>query len=78
MKPFNGHINVEGETLQFTFYDAHTDRRKTFFVSVTRHGQPGTFNMIENDSGKWILVEPVAEWLKPLEGRLANIITQNI
>jgi hypothetical protein len=78
MKPFFGSTEVDGETLEFTFYFTHTIYGEKFFVTVTRYRQAYIFDMMERDSGKWLIVEPVPQWVKPLEEQLASIISRNI
>jgi hypothetical protein len=78
MKPFIGNAELNGETLEFTFYFTHTINGEKFFVTVTRYRQAYIFDMMERDSGKWLIVEPAPQWVKPLEGQLADIISRNI
>ena len=78
MKPFNSTVYVDGETLEFTFYNIHTVKGEKFFVTVTRYTRPYIFDMIKSDSTNWLIIEPAPQWVKPLEGQLANIIAQNV
>jgi hypothetical protein len=78
MKPFNGSTDLDGETLDFTFYHIHTIKGEKFFVTVTRSSQAYIFDMMEKDSGKWLIGKPAPLWVKPLEERLADIISRNI
>jgi len=78
MKPFNGNTELDGENLEFTFYYTHTIDGEKFFVTVTRHMQAYVFDMMERNSGKWLIIEPAPRWVKPLEEQLADIIKSNI
>jgi hypothetical protein len=78
MKPFNGSTDLHGENLEFTFYYTHTIAGEKFFVTVTRYGRAYVFDMMEKDPGKWLIIEPSPQWVKPLEEMLANIIKRNI
>jgi len=33
---------------------------------------------VEKDPGKWMIIEPSPQWIKPLEEILAKIIKRNI
>ena len=78
MKPFNESTDLDGETLDFTFYHIRTVKGEKFFVTVTRSTQAYIFDMMEKDSGKWSIGQPAPLWVKPLEKKLANIISRNI
>jgi len=78
MKPFNGSTDLDGETLEFTFYYTPTIEGAKFFVTVTRSWQAYVFDMMEKDSGKWLINQPAPLWVKPLEEKLANMIRRNI
>lgn len=78
MKPFNESTDLDGETLDFTFYYLHTFKGEKFFVTVTRSRQAYVFDMMEKDSGKWLINQPAPLWVKPLEEKLADIIRRNI
>jgi hypothetical protein len=77
MKPFNGSTDLDGENLEFTFYYTHTIAGEKFFVTVTRCRQAYVFDMMEMGPGKWLILEPSPQWVKPLEEILANIIKRN-
>jgi hypothetical protein len=78
MKPFSEKIEVDGETLNFSFYGIHTIKGEKIFVAVTRNRQSYAFDMIKGDSGRWKIIEPYPKWVKPFEGQLSYIIDQNI
>jgi len=78
MKPFNGSTDLDGETLDFTFYYTPTVKGEKFFVTVTRYSTAYVFDMMEKDSGKWLINQPAPLWVKPLEEKLANMIRRNI
>jgi hypothetical protein len=78
MKPFMGSTELDGEPLEFTFYFTHTIIGEKFFVTVTRYRHAYIFDMMEKGSGKWLIVEPAPQWVKPLEEQLAHIISRNI
>jgi len=78
MKPFNGSTDLDGETLEFTFYYTPTIEGAKFFVTVTRYSTAYVFDMMEKNSGKWLIIEPAPRWVKPLEEQLADIIKSNI
>ena len=78
MKPFNASTDLDGETLDFTFYYTPTIEGAKFFVTVTRYTTAYVFDMMEKDSGKWLINQPAPLWVKPLEERLADIIRRNI
>lgn len=78
MRPFNGSIDLAGETLDFTFYYINSVKGEKFFVTVTRYRQGYVFDMMEKDSGKWLISQPSPIWVKPLEEKLADIINRNI
>jgi len=78
MKPFNGVIDLGGETLDFTFYYIHSVKGEKFFVTVTRCRHGYIFDMMERDAGKWLIGQPSPIWVKPLEEKLADIINRNI
>jgi len=78
MKPFNASADLDGETLDFTFYYTPTVKGEKFFVTVTRNWQAYVFDMMEKDSGKWLIGQPAPVWVKPLEEKLGDLITRNI
>ena len=78
MKPFNGSTDLDGENLEFTFYLTHTIKGEKFFVTVTRYSTAYVFDMMEKDSGKWLIGQPAPVWVKPLEEKLGDLITRNI
>jgi hypothetical protein len=78
MKPFHESTDLDGETLDFTFYHINTIKGGKFFVTVTRSRQAYIFDMIEKDSGKWLIGQPAPFWVKPLEEKLADVISRNI
>jgi hypothetical protein len=78
MKPFNGSTDLDGETLDFTFYHMHTVKGEKFFVTVSRCRQAYVFDMMEKDAGQWLIGQPSPLWVKQLETKLADIISRNI
>jgi hypothetical protein len=78
MKPFNASTDLDGETLDFTFYYMHTIKGERFFVTVTRCRQAYVFDMMEKDAGRWLISQPAPLWVKPLEKKLADLISRNI
>jgi len=69
---------LDGETSDFTFYFTYTIKGEKFFVTVTRDWQAYVFDMVEKDSGKWLLGQPAPLWVKPFEEKLADVIRHNI
>jgi hypothetical protein len=78
MRPFNGSTDLDGETLDFTFYPTHTIKGEKFFITVTKYRQAYVFDMMEKDPGKWLICQPAPLWVKPLEEKLADMIRRNI
>jgi hypothetical protein len=67
-------IDIDGESLFFSFYRIRTVEGQKFFVSVSRHHKPFVFEMKKDDSGEWKINESAPEWIKPLRGILDQVI----
>ena len=78
MNQFNGIILVDGEYLSFDFSLIHTIKGEKFFIVVLKNRASFIFDMQKDGYGKWKILEPSPQWVKPFTEQLSYIIDQNI
>lgn len=78
MQQFNEIIKIDEEVLSFAFNRIYTKSGEKFFVVVEKDRQFFQFDMNRDNSGKWKIIEPAPEWLKPIEEKVAEIIARNL
>jgi hypothetical protein len=75
-RQFNTILDVEGNSLSFTFTRIYTPQGAKYFVTVTKDHQPYCFDMKQN-KGNWSIADPAPPWIKALEHKLSERIIQN-
>jgi len=78
MLQFNETIKIEDEVLSFAFNRIYTKSGEKFFVVVEKGRQFYQFDMNRDNSGRWKIIEPAPEWLKPIEEKVVELIARNL
>ena len=78
MRDFKVSIPIGRMRYHFDFTSIQLPGEKKYFIAASNSsGDLFHFEMVKNNDGQWVVIEPVPEWIREIEPTLSRLIKMN-